>query len=45
MARDEPLLGKAEYRGWLLVRGVFGCAENTSAWVALRYLDMADANV
>ena len=42
---DEPLLGRRQFRGWLLVRGVFGAVENSSAWIALRYLDMADANV
>ena len=42
---DEPLLGRRHFRGWLLVRGVFGAVENSSAWIALRYLDMADANV
>jgi drug/metabolite transporter (DMT)-like permease len=45
LPRGEPLLGKPRYRGWLVVRGLFGIVENASAWVALRYLDMADANV
>ena len=34
----EPLLGKPRYRGWLVVRGLFGVVENASAWVALRSL-------
>jgi drug/metabolite transporter (DMT)-like permease len=39
-----PLLGSPENRWWLLLRGVFGAACNASAWIAMHYLVLGDAN-
>jgi len=46
LASEQPpsLLGARNNRGWLLLRGVFGASENACAWVALGYLNLADAN-
>lgn len=34
-----------ERRGWLILRGIFGASENACAFLALKYMDLADANV
>ena len=45
-SKGKPsFLGSKSNRNWLILRGIFGAAENTCAWLALRYLKLAEANV
>lgn len=41
----QPLFGHKENLPWLLARGLAGGAAMSCAWVAMTYLDMAEANV